>query len=100
MPGPDGRPARPHTLGWLLDRALHRHFGHAFYRRVKPLAAAERAFTGVMLDHPLPALTSFALVVLRRPDGAGGSGREQVAETGVGGDVSQGADQAGGVGPG
>lgn len=91
--------ARIRSVGFSIERYTG-YFGHAFYRRVKPLAAAERAFTGVMLDHPLPALTSFALVVLRRPDGAGGSGREQVAETGVGGDVSQGTDQAGGVGPG
>jgi SAM-dependent methyltransferase len=58
--------ARMRSTGFALERYTG-YFGHAFYRRIKPLAAAERAFTGVMLEHPQPALTSFALVVLRRP---------------------------------
>lgn len=43
------------------------YYGHAFYRRVPPLARAQRAFNSLMLEHPLPALTSFALVLVRRP---------------------------------
>ena len=58
--------ARLRSVGFSIERYTG-YFGHAFYRRIKPLAAAERAFVGVMVDHPLPALTSFALVVLRRP---------------------------------
>ena len=58
--------ARLRSVGFSVERYTG-YYGHAFYRRIKPLAAAERAFVRVMVDHPLPALTSFALVVLRRP---------------------------------
>jgi SAM-dependent methyltransferase len=58
--------ARLRGIGFSVERYTG-YFGHAFYRRIKPLAAAERAFTALMLDHPLAGLTSFALVVLRRP---------------------------------
>ncbi|HEX3510623.1 MAG TPA: methyltransferase domain-containing protein [Solirubrobacteraceae bacterium] len=42
-------------------------FGHSFYTSVPPLHAAQRAFTQLLLRAPLPGLTSFGLVVLRRP---------------------------------
>ncbi|HTY97775.1 MAG TPA: methyltransferase domain-containing protein [Solirubrobacteraceae bacterium] len=58
--------ARLRSVGFSVERYTG-YYGHAFYRHVKPLAAAERAFVGVMVEHPLPALTSFALVVVRRP---------------------------------
>jgi len=43
------------------------YYGHGFYERLAPLAGAQRAFNSLMLAHPLPAMTSFALAVLRRP---------------------------------
>ena len=89
--------ARLRSVGFSIERYTG-YFGHAFYRRIKPLAAAERAFTGVMVEHPLPALTSFALVVLRRPPESPPSGADEVAEARVGGDVAQGAVDSGGVG--
>jgi SAM-dependent methyltransferase len=42
-------------------------FGHGFYARVKPLDVAHKAVANVLLDHPLPSMTSFAMVVLTRP---------------------------------
>ena len=89
--------ARLSSVGFSIERYTG-YFGHAFYRRIKPLAAAERAFVGVMVDHPLPALTSFALVVLRRPPAQPPSGPGEVADARVGGDVAQGAGDPGGVG--
>jgi len=86
--------ARLRSIGFEVQRYTG-YFGHAFYRHIKPLAAAERAFTGVMVDHPLPALTAFALVVLRRPPDSPASGSEQVAGAGVGGDVAQGGIDGG-----
>jgi SAM-dependent methyltransferase len=90
--------ARLRSVGFSIERYTG-YFGHAFYRHIKPLAAAERAFTGVMVEHPLPALTSFALVVLRRPPEAPPSGPDEVAGARVGGDVAQGP-QAGRSGAG
>ena len=82
-------------MGFSIERYTG-YFGHAFYRRIKPLSAAESAFVGVMVDHPLPALTSFALVVLRRPPEQPPSGPYEVAGARVGGDVAQGAGGDGG----
>ena len=89
--------ARLRSVGFSIERYTG-YFGHAFYRRIKPLSAAESAFVGVMVDHPLPALTSFALVVLRRPPEQPPSGPDEVADAGVGGDVAQGAGDGGGIG--
>jgi len=86
--------ARVRSVGFAVERYTG-YFGHAFYRRIRPLAAAERAFTGVMVDHPVPALTSFALVVLRRPPEVPRSGADEVAGAGVGGDVAQGGVHGG-----
>jgi hypothetical protein len=92
-----GQLARLRGVGFSIERYTG-YFGHAFYRHIRPLAAAERAFTGVMVDHPVPALTSFALVVLRRPPEPPSSGPDEVAAAGVGGDVAKGAGDTGGVG--
>ncbi len=42
-------------------------FGHEYYNRIAPLAAVERAKTRFLLKHPQPMLTSYAVVVLRKP---------------------------------
>jgi SAM-dependent methyltransferase len=42
-------------------------FGHDYYRRVPMLNAAEEAKSRLLLRHPVPWLTSYALIVLRKP---------------------------------
>jgi SAM-dependent methyltransferase len=66
--GPSERQIRRlQSTGFAVERYTG-YFGHGFYRRVWPLAAAQRAFNGLMLEHPLASMTSFALLVLRRPE--------------------------------
>jgi SAM-dependent methyltransferase len=43
------------------------YFGHGYYGRVPPLHKLELAKTRWLLRHPVDALTSYAVVVLRRP---------------------------------
>ena len=65
--GPSDRQLRRlESVGFAVLRYTG-YYGHGFYERFAPLAAAQRAFNSLMLAHPLPAMTSFALVVLRRP---------------------------------
>lgn len=42
-------------------------FGHGYYARVPLLQRVENAKAGLLVRHPVPALTSYAIVVLRRP---------------------------------
>ena len=42
-------------------------FGHNYYRPIPFLDAAERAKSRLLLRHPIPILTSFAVTVLRKP---------------------------------
>ena len=75
--GPSDRQLRRlQAVGFSVDRYVG-YFGHSFYARVKPLHLAHKAFTGMLLRHPLPSMTSFALVVLTRPprSAAGRAGR-------------------------
>lgn len=53
-------------LGFEVERRLAA-FGHNYYVRVPPLNAMERTKTRLLLRHPVPHLTSFAVVVLRKP---------------------------------
>ncbi len=53
-------------LGYEVDRYFG-FFGHGFFRGVPPLNALYRRTTDWMLRHPRPALTTFALPVLKRP---------------------------------
>jgi SAM-dependent methyltransferase len=43
------------------------YFGHGYYGRVPPLHKLELVKTRWLLRHPVDALTSYAVVVLRRP---------------------------------
>jgi SAM-dependent methyltransferase len=43
-------------------------FGHDYYIRIPPVEAMERTKTKLLLRRPIPHLTSFAVVVLRKPD--------------------------------
>lgn len=57
---------RYESVGFEVE-AWHAAFGHDYYVVVPPLHAAERAKTRFLMAHPVPALTSFAAVVLRKP---------------------------------
>jgi SAM-dependent methyltransferase len=43
-------------------------FGHQYYYQIPPLNASEFAKARFLLRHPVPALTSYAVVVLRKPE--------------------------------
>lgn len=43
------------------------YFGHGYFGPVKPLDRLEQRFAGALERHPIPALTSYACVTLRRP---------------------------------
>jgi SAM-dependent methyltransferase len=65
--GPSRRQLRRlRSVGFSVDRYTG-YFGHAYFKRIKPLHQADRALARRLLDHPLAALTSFAMVVLTKP---------------------------------
>ena len=41
-------------------------FGHEYYRKIKPLHKAQRRISSALVRYPLPWLTSYAYVVMRR----------------------------------
>lgn len=43
-------------------------FGHNYYYQIPPLNASEFAKSRFLMRHPVPALTSYAVVVLRKPE--------------------------------
>jgi SAM-dependent methyltransferase len=57
---------RYESVGFKVEE-WHGAFGHHYYHVIPPLAALERAKSNFLLEHPVPALTSFAVVVLRKP---------------------------------
>ncbi len=57
---------RYESVGFKVE-AWNAAFGHLYYEKIPGLNVAERAKTRYLLDHPVPALTSFATVVLRKP---------------------------------
>jgi hypothetical protein len=57
---------RLQAIGFSVEQYMG-FFGHGFYARVKPLHRAQQLLTNALLDHPVAAMTSFALVVLTRP---------------------------------
>ena len=65
--GPTRRQLRRlQSVGYSVERYAG-YFGHHFYDSVPALRRAHRTLSETLVRHPLPALTSFALVVLRRP---------------------------------
>jgi SAM-dependent methyltransferase len=65
--GPTRRAKRRfERIGFQVEE-YHATFGHHYYHYVKPLDAIERAKSNFLLKHPMPSLTSFAVVVLRKP---------------------------------
>jgi SAM-dependent methyltransferase len=65
--GPTRRAQRRYeTVGFKVE-AWNSSFGHLYYDKIPLLNVAERAKTRFLLEHPVPLLTSFATVVLRKP---------------------------------
>jgi SAM-dependent methyltransferase len=65
--GPTGRSLRRYEeLGFEVER-WRAGFGHSYYRRLGPVDRLEAAKTSFLLRRPVPALTSFAALVLRKP---------------------------------
>jgi SAM-dependent methyltransferase len=65
--GPSERQiSRLRSVGFSVDRYAG-YFGHSLYSRAKPVHLAHKALAARLVEHPLPSLTSFALVVLTRP---------------------------------
>jgi SAM-dependent methyltransferase len=65
--GPTKRAIRRfQSVGFELEQ-FNGSFGHHYYHLIKPLDAIEQAKSRFLLKHPVAALTSFAVVVLRKP---------------------------------
>ncbi|MGB8404114.1 MAG: methyltransferase domain-containing protein [Mycobacterium sp.] len=65
--GPTRRARRRfESIGFRVE-AWRAGFGHHYYRAHAALDAAERVKSDFLLKHPVPGLTSFATVVLRKP---------------------------------
>ena len=60
--------ARLRGLGYEVAE-YHGYFGHPYYERaaLRPVRALEEAKAGWLCRHPIPALTSYAVVILRKP---------------------------------
>lgn len=65
--GPTRRANKRFTSVGFEVQAWHTTFGHHYYDVLAPLAALERAKSRFLFEHPVPALTSYAAVVLRKP---------------------------------
>ena len=60
--------ARLQRLGYEIDE-YHGYFGHPYYDRpaLRPVRALEEAKAAWLCGHPIPALTSYAVMILRKP---------------------------------
>ncbi|HSO94775.1 MAG TPA: methyltransferase domain-containing protein [Acidimicrobiia bacterium] len=54
------------SVGFDIDEYVG-YFGHGYYSKVRPLHSLERAKARFLAQHPVPILTSYAVVKLRRP---------------------------------
>ncbi len=61
-----GQLRRFERLGFDVEEYVG-YFGHIYYKRVPPLQALEDRLARALVRHPVPALTSFARVVLVKP---------------------------------
>jgi len=65
--GPTKRAIRRfESVGFQVEQ-YRASFGHLYYSVIPPLDAVEQAKSRFLMRHPVPALTSFAVVVLRKP---------------------------------
>jgi SAM-dependent methyltransferase len=65
--GPTRRAVKRYESVGFKVEGYNATFGHLYYQRIPVLNAAERAKTSFLLEHPVPYLTSFAVVILRKP---------------------------------
>lgn len=64
--GPTGTHiARLEKLGYRIEE-FRGYFGHDYYRRIPGVHQVSQAFARWLVDHPIPHLTTFAWLVLRR----------------------------------
>lgn len=65
--GPSGgQLARLREIGYEIE--MYRgFFGHTYYRRIPGLRQMASSFAGHLVKHPIPQLTSFAWLLLRKP---------------------------------
>jgi hypothetical protein len=45
-------------------------FGHSYYKRIPGLRALSNAFTRILIKHPVPSLTTFGYLIVRRDSGS------------------------------
>jgi len=65
--GPSPRQLRRlESVGFAVERYTG-FFGHGYFERIGPLHTANQRLTEQLFAHPRPSMTSFALVLLRRP---------------------------------
>ncbi len=62
-----GQIRRLQEIGYSVE-SYTGFFGHSFYSPLGPLHDAHQRIAEALVRHPVAAMTSFALVVLRRPD--------------------------------
>ncbi len=66
--GPSRRQLRRLEAAGFVVVEYTGYFGHNYFRKLPPLHRAEQALSRALARRPLPALTSYATVVLRRPE--------------------------------
>ena len=66
-PGPTRRAIKRFESVGFEVKEFYGTFGHQYYYQIPPLNASEFAKARFLLRHPVPALTSYAVVVLRKP---------------------------------
>jgi SAM-dependent methyltransferase len=65
--GPTRRQIRRFAAtGFEVERYIG-YFGHSYYRRIPPLHALQERIAQRLIRRPVPALTTFSIVVLRKP---------------------------------
>ncbi|MFL5826866.1 MAG: class I SAM-dependent methyltransferase [Thermoleophilaceae bacterium] len=60
---------RLEQLGYVVNEYIG-FFGHGYYRRIRPLDRLEQEKSYRLLKRPIPALSSYAVIVLERPTDA------------------------------
>jgi len=66
--GPTRRAVKRFESVGFEVKEFYASFGHNYYYQIPPLHASESAKSKFLLRHPVPALTSYAVVVLRKPE--------------------------------
>jgi SAM-dependent methyltransferase len=66
--GPTRRAVKRFESVGFEVKEFYATFGHNYYHQIPPLRASEFAKARFLLRHPVPSLTSYAVVVLRKPE--------------------------------